>query len=46
MGQDRLCDLAFLNVEKETVEKIDFDVITFKFGGMKAIKNNFNKMNF
>ena len=36
MGQDRLCDLALLNVEKETVEKINFDVII----GIKAIKIN------
>jgi len=36
MGQYRLCDLALLNVEKETVEKIKFDVIIYKFADMKA----------
>lgn len=40
MGQYRLCDLALLSVEKETFEKIDFDVIIDKFAGMKARKIN------
>ena len=40
MGQDRLCDLALLSIEKETVEKIDFDAIIDKFAGMKARKIN------
>lgn len=40
MGQDRLCDLALLSVEKETVEKIDFDDIIDKFAGIKARRIN------
>ena len=40
MGQDRLCDLALLSVEKETVEKIDFDEIIDKIAGVKARKIN------
>ena len=40
MGQYRLCDLALINVEKETLENIDFDVIIDKFADMKARKIN------
>ncbi|KAH3715892.1 hypothetical protein DPMN_058606 [Dreissena polymorpha] len=44
MVQDRLCDLALLSIEKETVEKIYFDAIIDKFAGMKARKINFISM--
>ena len=40
MGQDRLCDLALFSVEKETVEKIDFDGIIDKFASIKARRIN------
>ena len=40
MGQDRLCDLALLSVEKETFDKINFNDIIDKFAGMKARKIN------
>ncbi|XP_071532015.1 uncharacterized protein [Panulirus ornatus] len=37
MGQDRLCDLALLSVEKET-EKTDFEQIKDQFASVKARK--------
>lgn len=40
MGQERLCDLALLSVEKETLNKIDFDVIIDTFAGAKARRIN------
>ena len=40
MGQGRLCDLVLLSIEKETVEKTDFDNIIDKFAAMKARKIN------
>ena len=38
MGQDRLSDLALLSVEKETVDKIDFDTVIDQFALTKARK--------
>lgn len=40
MGQDRLSALALLSIEKETVEKIDFDDVIDKFAALKARKIN------
>ena len=37
MGHDRFCDFTLLRAEKETVEKIDFNVID-KLEGMTARK--------
>ncbi|XP_072172633.1 zinc finger MYM-type protein 1-like [Diadema setosum] len=38
MGQDRLCDLALLSVEREETEKIDFEQIIDRFAAEKARK--------
>lgn len=38
MGQDRLSDLAFLSVEREKFEMINFDDIIDKFASSKARK--------
>ncbi len=40
MGQDRLCSLALLSVERETLEKIDFDDVIDHFSAVKARKIN------
>ena len=41
MGQGRLCDLALLSIEKETVKKKKkFDDIIDKLAAMKARKIN------
>ena len=40
MGQDRLSDLALLSVEKETLEKTDFDDVIDKFATVKSRKIN------
>jgi hypothetical protein len=40
MGQDRLCSLALLSVERETLEKIDFDDVIDQFSAVKARKIN------
>ena len=40
MGQDRLNDLVLLSIERETVDKIDFDEIIDKFAAAKARKIN------
>ena len=44
MGQERLCDLALLSVEREQTEKTDFEDMIDKFASMKARKVylNFN----
>jgi len=41
MGQDRLSDLALLSVERETLEKIDFDNVIDQFATIKSRKINF-----
>jgi len=41
MGQDRLGDLALFSVEKETVDKIDFDTIIDQVRRYKGNKNRF-----
>jgi len=41
MGQDRLGDLALFSVEKETVDKIDFDTIIDQVRRYKGKKNRF-----
>ena len=38
MGQDRLCDLALLSVEREEVERTNFEDIIDKFAAVKARK--------
>lgn len=38
MGQDRLCDLALLSIEREATESTDFEQIIDKFASMKARK--------
>ncbi|XP_053158016.1 uncharacterized protein LOC128347425 isoform X2 [Hemicordylus capensis] len=38
MGQDRLCDLALLSVEREETEKTDFDHIIDQFASVKGRK--------
>ena len=40
MGQDRLSNLALMSVERETLEKIDFDDVINKFAAAKARKIN------
>lgn len=40
MGQKRLTDLALLSIERETVEKISFDVIIDEFAALKARQIN------
>ena len=40
MGQDRLYSLALLSVERETLEKIDFDDVIDHFSAVKAWKIN------
>ena len=41
MLQDRLSDLALLNVERETLDKIDFDNVIVQFVTIKSRKINF-----
>ena len=41
MGQDRLSNLAFLSVERENFEMINFDDIIDKFASRKARKKHF-----
>ena len=43
MGQDRLSDLALLSVERETLEKTDFDDVIDKFATVKSRKINLSK---
>lgn len=38
MGQERLCDLALLSIEKETTEQTNFDNIINLFASEKARK--------
>lgn len=38
MGQGRLCDLALLSIEREEIEKTDFEHIIDQFASMKARK--------
>ena len=40
MGQDRLSDLALLSVERETLEKTDFDDVIDQFATVKSRKIN------
>ena len=40
MGQDRLSDLALLSVERETLEKKDFDDVIDQFATVKSRKLN------
>jgi hypothetical protein len=40
MGQDRLSDLALLSVERETLEKTDFDHVIDQFATVKSRKIN------
>ena len=40
MGQDRLSDLAILSVERETLEKIDFDDVIDQFATVKSRRIN------
>jgi len=40
MGQDRLSDLALMSVEREALEKVDFDGIINQFAASKARKVN------
>ena len=40
MGQDRLSDLALLSVERETLEKTDFDDVIDQFATVKSKKIN------
>lgn len=40
MGQDRLCSLALLSVERETLEKIDFDDVIDQFSTVRTRKIN------
>ncbi|XP_040262207.1 52 kDa repressor of the inhibitor of the protein kinase-like [Bufo bufo] len=41
MGQDRLCDLALLSVEREETEKTDFEQIIDQFASVKARRVQF-----
>jgi hypothetical protein len=38
MGQERLSALAILSIERETLEKIDLDMIVDQFASAKARK--------
>lgn len=38
MGQDRLSDLALMSVEREALEKVDFDDVINQFASVKARK--------
>lgn len=40
MGQDRLSDLALLSIERETLEKTDFDDVIDQFATVKSRKIN------
>ena len=40
MGQERLNDLALMSVEREALEKVDFDEIINHFAAVKARKVN------
>jgi len=38
MNQDRLCDLALMSIEKDEIEKTDFDDIINEFASINARK--------
>ena len=43
MGQQRLCDLAILSIEKEETDTVDYESMIDQFATQKARKVDFKK---